>query len=125
MLTGGIEAARKRAPCIIYVDELDAMASNRNNVMQNSNMAINQLLAELDGFEQTDGIVFIGSTNRLDSLDPAVIRPGRVDKLINVPLPDKKGRNTVGSSPPSPPRPSVLTLPPLLPDRFWNIMWPR
>jgi len=71
------------------------MASNRNNLMHNSNMAINQLLAELDGFEQSDGIVFIGSTNRLDSLDPAVIRPGRVDKLINVPLPDKKGRHTI------------------------------
>ena len=92
---GRADTARKKAPCVIYVDELDAMASNRSNTMHKYNMAINQLLAELDGFEQTEGIVFIGSTNRLDSLDPAVIRPGRVDKLINVPLPDKKGRKTI------------------------------
>jgi len=91
------ETAKKNAPCIIFVDEIDALGASRKGPNQASfkDATLNQLLAELDGFDSTGGVVFIGATNLPDSLDPALVRPGRFDQLIPVPLPDVKGRKQI------------------------------
>lgn len=86
-------AAKKRAPCIIFIDELDAVGSKRSSKDQAVlRQTLNQLLTEMDGFSGPSGIVVIGATNSPESLDAALIRPGRFDKKISVPLPDVKGR---------------------------------
>jgi cell division protease FtsH len=85
--------ARKKAPCIIFIDEIDAVGKKRgidNNTEKDQ--TINALLTQLDGFSSSDGIVVIGATNRLDILDEALIRPGRFDKHIAIPLPEYKER---------------------------------
>ena len=87
------EEARKNAPCIIFIDEIDALArkrSSRSN--EESNQTLNALLVEMDGFSDNSGIVIIAATNRKEALDPAVLRPGRFDKHIEVDLPDAEGR---------------------------------
>lgn len=87
------QAAKKHAPCIVFIDEIDAVGSKRNNRDNSAvRMTLNQLLVELDGFEQNEGIVVICATNFPQSLDKALVRPGRLDKTIVVPLPDIKGR---------------------------------
>lgn len=88
--------ARKKAPAIVFIDEIDALASMRMETGTSGEREVNrtfmQLLAELDGFEHLGGVKVIGATNRIDILDRAIIRPGRLDRLIEVGLPDETGR---------------------------------
>ena len=98
--------ARRRAPCILFVDEIDAIGRRRSGRSfgghSEQENTLNQLLAELDGFTTKGDVVVLAATNRLDVLDPALLRPGRFDRQIFVPLPDIKGRYHVPSyfSPP-------------------------
>ena len=91
------EEARKHAPCIIFIDEIDAVGAKRDDGggYSEHNQTLEQLLAEMDGFTDRTGIVVIAATNRLSSLDPALIRPGRFDRKITVHLPDRKGREEI------------------------------
>ena len=86
--------AREAAPCIVFIDEIDAVGTSRNSAASHSenNQTINALLNELDGFNGSEGILIVAATNRLDQLDPALIRPGRFDKQLAVPLPEKNDR---------------------------------
>jgi len=88
--------ARKKAPAIILIDEIDAIAARRLDVGTSGEREIHrtltQLLAELDGFDSLDNVKVIATTNRIDVLDPALLRPGRFDKIIEIPLPDLRGR---------------------------------
>lgn len=90
------EEGRKNLPCILFIDELDAVGRHRGSGLGSGNdereQTLNQLLVEMDGFDATDGIIIIASTNRPDVLDPALLRPGRFDRQIHVPLPDVSGR---------------------------------
>jgi len=90
------EFARRKAPAIVFIDELDALASKRIEVGTSGEREVNrtfmQLLAELDGFKPLDNVKIIGATNRKDILDPAIVRPGRLDRLIYVPIPNKEAR---------------------------------
>ena len=87
--------AREKAPSIIFIDELDALAANRIEVGTSGEREVQrtfmQFLAELDGFKHLGNIKVIGCTNRIDILDPAILRPGRLDRLIYVPNPSKEG----------------------------------
>ena len=88
--------ARAHAPAIIFIDELDAIGGKRNPKDQAyAKQTLNQLLVELDGFSQTSGIIIIGATNFPESLDKALTRPGRFDKVVNVDLPDVRGRTDI------------------------------
>ncbi len=91
------EEARKNAPCIIFIDEIDAVGAKRDDSAGYSehNQTLEQLLTEMDGFTERTNIVVIAATNRLSSLDPALIRPGRFDRKITVHLPDRKGREEI------------------------------
>jgi cell division protease FtsH len=88
--------AKDSAPCIIFLDEIDAVGRRRINDLhgggQESAQTLNAILVEMDGFDTSDQVIVIAATNRLDILDPALTRPGRFDRQINVPLPDLKGR---------------------------------
>lgn len=90
------ELARRKAPSIVFIDELDALAAKRVEIGTSGEREVNrtfmQLLAELDGFKPLDNVKIIGATNRKDILDNAIIRPGRLDRLINIPIPDKEAR---------------------------------
>ena len=90
------EQARACAPCIIFVDEIDAVAKARGTDQGNdageAENTINQLLTEMDGFDKRDGVIVMGATNRPGVLDPALTRPGRFDRTVTLPLPDKDGR---------------------------------
>jgi len=90
------ERAKKNAPAIIFVDELDAVGRHRFSGIGGGHdereQTLNQLLIELDGFDAKEGIILIAATNRPDVLDPALLRPGRFDRRINIPIPDIKGR---------------------------------
>jgi len=86
-------AARKAAPCIIFIDELDAIGSKRSpRDAQHMRQTLNQLLTELDGFNQSEGVILLGATNLPNQLDKALTRPGRFDRHVAVPLPDVRGR---------------------------------
>ncbi|MBW3017160.1 AAA family ATPase [Candidatus Woesearchaeota archaeon] len=89
------ELAKSRAPAIIFIDELDAIASQRVDIGTSGEREVQrtfmQLLAEIDGFEHLGNVKVIGATNRRDILDPAITRPGRLDRLIKIPLPDEEG----------------------------------
>ena len=93
------ELAREKSPSIIFIDELDALAANRIEVGTSGEREVQrtfmQLLAEIDGFKPLDNVKIIGSTNRKDILDPAIVRPGRLDRLILVDYPDKEGRTEI------------------------------
>ncbi len=92
------EAAEK-APCIVFIDEIDAIGKKRDGTGLNSNdereQTLNQLLAEMDGFDPSKGIIILGATNRPEILDKALLRPGRFDRRITVDLPDMKGREAI------------------------------
>jgi len=87
--------ASQQSPCIIFIDEIDAIGKSRDNQMNSNDereQTLNQLLAEMDGFDSSKGVVILGATNRPEILDKALLRPGRFDRRINVELPDLKGR---------------------------------
>lgn len=93
------ETAKKNAPCIIFIDEIDAVGRHRGAGMGGGNdereQTLNQLLVEMDGFEGNDGVIVIAATNRVDVLDKALLRPGRFDRQVSVGLPDIKGREQI------------------------------
>ncbi len=93
------EQGKKNAPCIIFIDEIDAVGRHRGAGMGGGNdereQTLNQLLVEMDGFETNDGVILISATNRPDVLDPALLRPGRFDRQVVVPLPDINGRESI------------------------------
>ncbi len=93
------ENAKKHAPCIIFIDELDAVGRQRGAGLGGGNdereQTLNQMLVEMDGFEGSSGIIVIAATNRPDVLDPALMRPGRFDRQVVVPLPDIRGREQI------------------------------
>ncbi|GFY44070.1 ATP-dependent zinc metalloprotease YME1 homolog [Trichonephila inaurata madagascariensis] len=86
--------AKSRAPCVIFIDEIDSVGAKRSNSLLHpyANQTINQLLTEMDGFRQNEGVIVLGATNRRDDLDKALLRPGRFDVEINVSVPDLNGR---------------------------------
>ena len=89
------EKARKMAPCIVFIDEIDAIGSRRTNgngAESENNQTLNQLLVEMDGFKTEETIIVLAATNRPEMLDKALLRPGRFDRQITIPAPDKKGR---------------------------------
>ena len=91
--------AKEKAPCIVFIDEIDAIGQKRNSGQLGGNdereQTLNQLLAEMDGFDGKKGVVILAATNRPDSLDPALLRPGRFDRRVPVELPDLKGREEI------------------------------
>ena len=93
------EQAKKQAPCIIFIDELDAVGRHRGAGLGGGHdereQTLNQMLVEMDGFEGNEGVIVIAATNRPDVLDPALLRPGRFDRQVVVPLPDIRGREAI------------------------------
>ncbi len=93
------EQAKKHAPCIIFIDEIDAVGRHRGAGVGGGHdereQTLNQLLVEMDGFEGSEGVIVIAATNRPDVLDPALLRPGRFDRQVVVPLPDVRGREQI------------------------------
>ena len=93
------EQAKKHAPCIIFIDEIDAVGRHRGAGLGGGHdereQTLNQLLVEMDGFEGNEGVIVIAATNRPDVLDPALLRPGRFDRQVTVPLPDIRGREQI------------------------------
>lgn len=91
--------AREKAPCIIFIDEIDTIGKKRDNAGVGSNdereQTLNQLLAEMDGFDGSKGVIILAATNRPETLDPALLRPGRFDRRIPVELPDLNGREAI------------------------------
>jgi cell division protease FtsH len=93
------DQAKKQAPCIIFIDELDAVGRHRGAGLGGGHdereQTLNQMLVEMDGFEGNEGVIVIAATNRPDVLDPALLRPGRFDRQVVVPLPDIRGREAI------------------------------
>ncbi|MBT9382698.1 ATP-dependent zinc metalloprotease FtsH [Pseudooceanicola sp. CBS1P-1] len=93
------EQAKKNAPCIVFIDEIDAVGRHRGAGYGGGNdereQTLNQLLVEMDGFEANEGVIIVAATNRRDVLDPALLRPGRFDRQVTVPNPDVKGREKI------------------------------
>ena len=93
------DQAKRQAPCIVFIDEIDAVGRHRGAGMGGGHdereQTLNQLLVEMDGFEDNQAIIIIAATNRPDVLDPALLRPGRFDRQVVVPLPDIRGREQI------------------------------
>jgi cell division protease FtsH len=93
------QQAKEKAPCIVFIDEIDAIGQKRNTAGMGGNdereQTLNQLLTEMDGFEGNNGVIILAATNRPESLDPALTRPGRFDRRVPVELPDLKGREAI------------------------------
>ncbi|ERL88257.1 ATP-dependent zinc metalloprotease YME1L [Dendroctonus ponderosae] len=91
------KAAKERAPCVVFIDEIDSIGSKRTNSVLHpyANQTINQLLTEMDGFHQNEGVIVLGATNRKEDLDQALLRPGRFDVEVTVPRPDYTGRKEI------------------------------
>ena len=93
------EEGRKHAPCILFIDEIDAVGRHRGAGLGSGHdereQTLNQLLVEMDGFDTGEGVIVIAATNRVDVLDPALLRPGRFDRTVTVPLPDVRGRERI------------------------------
>jgi cell division protease FtsH len=93
------EQGKKHAPCIIFIDEIDAVGRHRGAGLGGGHdereQTLNQLLVEMDGFESSEGVIIVAATNRPDVLDPAILRPGRFDRRVNVSLPDVRGREAI------------------------------
>jgi cell division protease FtsH len=93
------DQGKKSAPCIIFIDEIDAMGRHRGAGLGGGNdereQTLNQLLVEMDGFGTNEGVILIAATNRPDVLDPALLRPGRFDRIIKIPLPEEEARNKI------------------------------
>lgn len=92
------EMAKRNAPCILFIDEIDAIGQKRSTQIHNDQdreQTLNQLLIEMDGFANNTGIIVLGATNRVDMLDPALLRPGRFDRQVYIELPDLSGRNEI------------------------------
>ncbi|KAK6624075.1 ATP-dependent zinc metalloprotease yme1l [Polyplax serrata] len=91
------KAAKESAPCVIFIDEIDSVGSKRTNSVLHpyANQTINQLLSEMDGFHQNEGVIVLGATNRREDLDKALLRPGRFDVEVMVPTPDYNGRKQI------------------------------
>ena len=91
--------AKEKAPCIVFIDEIDAIGQKRNSGVNGGNdereQTLNQLLTEMDGFEENTGVMILAATNRPESLDPALTRPGRFDRRVPVELPDLQGREAI------------------------------
>ena len=91
--------AKEKAPCIVFIDEIDAIGQKRSGGQYGGNdereQTLNQLLTEMDGFESNNGVIILAATNRPESLDPALTRPGRFDRRVPVELPDLKGREEI------------------------------
>ena len=90
--------AKEKAPCIVFIDEIDAIGKKRDGHMGGNDereQTLNQLLTEMDGFEDNNGVIILAATNRPESLDPALLRPGRFDRRVPVELPDLKGREAI------------------------------
>ena len=98
-IRGVFKKARENKPCILFIDEIDAVGRQRGAGINMANdereQTLNQLLAEMDGFADNEGILIMAATNRKDVLDSALLRPGRFDRLINVPLPDRESRKAI------------------------------
>ena len=97
------DQAKRQSPCIVFIDEIDAVGRHRGAGMGGGHdereQTLNQLLVEMDGFEDNQAIIIIAATNRPDVLDPALLRPGRFDRQVVVPLPDIRGREIDLESP--------------------------
>jgi cell division protease FtsH len=93
------EEGRKNAPCIMFIDEIDAVGRHRGAGLGSGHdereQTLNQLLVEMDGFDTSEGVIVMAATNRVDVLDPALLRPGRFDRTVTVPLPDVRGRERI------------------------------
>jgi len=93
------DQAKKNSPCIVFIDEIDAVGRHRGAGLGGGHdereQTLNQLLVEMDGFEANEGVIIIAATNRADVLDPALLRPGRFDRRVHVPVPDIKGRKEI------------------------------
>src|ERR671934_1469986 len=90
--------ARKRAPAIVFIDEIDAIGERRGGAIVSNDereQTLNQLLSEMDGFDPATGVVVLAATNRPEMLDPALLRPGRFDRQVEIPLPDSTGRRQI------------------------------
>ncbi|KAJ3660080.1 hypothetical protein Zmor_004550 [Zophobas morio] len=91
------KSAKEKAPCVVFIDEIDSVGAKRTNSVLHpyANQTINQLLSEMDGFHQNEGVIVLGATNRRDDLDQALLRPGRFDVEVTVPTPDFTGRKEI------------------------------